>query len=251
MLLVEQLTKHYGDLAAVRDLSFRVDPGEILGLVGPNGAGKTTTLRCVVGIMRPTSGRIVVAGHDLERAPLAAKSELAFMPDEPQLFEHLSVEEHLRFVGRIYGVREIGSRIEALLEEFDLGPKRDTVPEGLSRGMKQKLTIACGLIHDPSVLLFDEPLTGLDPASIRRMKETIRSRAESGCAVILSSHLLSLVEEICTRILVVRGGRSVAEGTLAEIMAHRPELAGRGLEEIFLALTGTSEAEAEAEARAG
>lgn len=248
MLQVEQLTKYYGDLAAVRDLSFRVDRGEILGLVGPNGAGKTTTLRCVVGIMRPSSGRIVVAGHDLGRAPLAAKSELAFMPDEPQLFEHLTVEEHLLFVGRIYGVREIGPRIEALLEEFELGPKRHTLPDGLSRGMKQKLTIACGLVHDPSVLLFDEPLTGLDPASIRRMKQTIRSRAESGSAVILSSHLLSLVEEICTRVLVVRGGRSVAEGTLPEILAHRPELAGRGLEEIFLALTGTSEAEAEASA---
>lgn len=241
MLEVRGLTKHYGDLAAVTDLSFRVGPGEVVGLVGPNGAGKTTTLRSVVGIIRPTAGTIVVAGHDLERDPLGAKAALAFMPDEPQLFEHLTVEEHLRLVGRIYGVPDVAARIEMLLEEFDLGPKRAVRPDGLSRGMRQKLTIACGLLHDPSVLLFDEPLTGLDPASIRRMKGTIRSRAESGAAVVLSSHLLTLVEELCTRVLVIQAGRSVAMGSIHEIVANRPELVGRGLEEVFLALTGTGE----------
>ena len=237
MLEVRGLTRFYGDVQAVHDLSFRVDPGEVLGLVGPNGAGKTTTLRSIVGIIRPSAGRVTVAGHDLERAPLAAKAALAFMPDEPQLFEHLSVEEHLRLVGRIYGVADVQPRIEALLEEFDLSAKRAVRPDGLSRGMKQKLTIACGLLHDPRVLLFDEPLTGLDPGSIRRMKTTIRSRAESGAAVILSSHLLSLVEELCTRVLVIQRGRQMAMGTIAEIVAHRPELVGRGLEEVFIALT--------------
>ena len=241
MLEVRGLTKYYGDFAAVRSLSFRVEAGEVLGLVGPNGAGKTTTLRSVVGIIRPTAGRIVVAGHDLETSPLAAKSSLSFMPDEPHLFEHLSVEEHLRLVGRIYGVADVGPRIEALLAEFELEGKRRVRPEGLSRGMKQKLTIACGLLHDPAVLLFDEPLTGLDPGSIRRMKGTIRSRAEAGSAVILSSHLLSLVEELCDRVLVIRKGEAVAVGTVDEIVAHRPELAGRGLEEVFLALTGTAQ----------
>ena len=241
MLEVQGLTKYYGTLPAVRDLSFRVEPGEVLGLVGPNGAGKTTTLRSVVGIIRPTAGRIVVAGHDLETSPIEAKGALAFMPDEPQLFEHLSVAEHLRLVGRIYGVADAADRIERLLAEFDLAGKRDVRPEGLSRGMKQKLTIACGLLHDPRVLLFDEPLTGLDPASIRRMKETIRSRAEGGAAVILSSHLLTLVEELCTRVLVIRAGSAVAVGTIDEIVAHRPELVGRGLEEVFLALTGAEE----------
>ena len=250
MLEVQGLTKYYGTLPAVRDLSFRVEPGEVLGLVGPNGAGKTTTLRSVVGIIRPTAGEIVVAGHDLARSPLAAKRALAFMPDEPQLFEHLSVEEHLRLVGRIYGVADVVPRIEALLAEFELEAKRAVRPDGLSRGMKQKLAIACGLLHDPRVLLFDEPLTGLDPGSIRRMKETIRSRARAGAAVILSSHLLSLVEELCTRVLVINRGRMVAMGTIDGIVASRPELAGRGLEEIFLALTGTAEASAGAEGHA-
>ena len=237
MLEVRGLSRYYGDVRAVQDLSFSVGPGEILGLVGPNGAGKTTTLRSIVGIIRPSSGRVTVAGHDLERAPLRAKAALAFMADEPQLFDHLSVEEHLLLVGRIYGVADVRDRIEALLGEFDLAPKRAVRPEGLSRGMKQKLTIACGLLHDPRVLLFDEPLTGLDPGSIRRMKTTIRSRAEAGAAVILSSHLLTLVEELCTRVLVIQGGRQVAAGTIAEIVAHRPDLVGRGLEEVFLALT--------------
>jgi ABC-2 type transport system ATP-binding protein len=249
MLEVRGLTKHYGDFPAVRELSFTVEPGAVLGLVGPNGAGKTTTLRCIVGIIRPTAGQIVVAGHDLATAPLAAKRALAFMPDEPQLFEHLSVEEHLRLVGRIYGVADVGPRIEALLAEFELEAKRDVRPDGLSRGMKQKLTIACGLLHDPRVLLFDEPLTGLDPGSIRRMKETIRARARAGAAVILSSHLLSLVEELCTRVLVIHRGRMVAMGTIADIVASRPELAGRGLEEVFLALTGTAERPSDAEDR--
>ena len=241
MLHVEGLTKFYGDFPAVRDLSFHVGAGEVLGLVGPNGAGKTTTLRSIVGIIRPSGGRVVVAGHDLEGDPLGAKSALAFMPDEPHLFEHLTVEEHLRFVGRIYGVADVSRRIDELLEEFDLGPKRDVMPEGLSRGMKQKLVIACGLIHDPAVLLFDEPLTGLDPGSIRRMKGTIRARAEQGSAVILSSHLLTLVEELCTRILVIRSGRAVAMGTVEEIVSNRPELAGQGLEDVFMALTGSAE----------
>ena len=239
MLEVRGLTRYYGDIPAVRELSFAVGPGEVLGLVGPNGAGKTTTLRCIVGIIRPTAGEIRVAGHDLGREPLQAKAALAFMPDEPHLFEHLSVEEHLRLAGRIYGVPDVAPRIEALLEEFDLVGKRAVRPDGLSRGMKQKLTIACGLIHDPRVLLFDEPLTGLDPGSIRRMKGTIRMRAEAGAAVILSSHLLTLVEELCTRVLVIQDGRSVAMGSMREIVAHRPELVGRGLEDVFLALTGT------------
>jgi len=231
------LTRRFGDATAVRDLSFRVEPGEILGLVGPNGAGKTTTLRCLAGILPPTEGSVRIGGRDLAAEPVAARRALAFMPDDPALFEYLTVEEHLRMVARIYGVAEADGRIDALLAELGLGDRRDRFPEELSRGMKQKLTIACGLLHDPEALLFDEPLTGLDPGAIRRMKATIVDRARNGAAVILSSHLLHLVEEVCPRILVIQGGREVAAGSVDEIRAHRPELEGRGLEDVFLALT--------------
>jgi ABC-2 type transport system ATP-binding protein len=233
---VEGLQKLYGTFPAVRGLSFQVQPGEVLGLVGPNGAGKTTTIRSIAGIIVPSQGQIRIGGHDLAREAVAAKRLLAFIPDEPHLFEYLTVEEHLRFVGRLYQVADIQERIPVLLDEMDLVSKRSALPGELSRGMKQKLAIACGLLHQPRALLLDEPLTGLDPVGIRRMKSTIVRRAEAGAAVILSSHLLHLVEEICTRVLVMQGGRAVAFGTIAEIVASRPALSGRRLEDVFLAL---------------
>jgi ABC-2 type transport system ATP-binding protein len=214
----------------------------VLGLVGPNGAGKTTTLRAISGIIPPTSGTIRISGHDLAQDPLGAKRTLAFIPDEPHLFEYLTVEEHLRFIGRLYAVPDASERIGPLLGELELSDKRDVLPTELSRGMKQKLAIACGLIHDPQAVLFDEPLTGLDPVGIRRMKETIRRRAQLGSAVILSSHLLHMVEEVCTRVLIIQHGRLVALGTISEIIANRPELTGLPLEEVFLTLTGNVEA---------
>jgi ABC-2 type transport system ATP-binding protein len=239
----EGLHKVYGDLAAVQDLSFRVLPGEVVGLVGPNGAGKTTTLHCLAGITVPTRGRIRVAGHDLAADPVSAKSALAFVPDEPHLFEYLTVEEHLRFVARLYRVPDVAQRIPGVLRELELEDRRGALPEELSRGMKQKLAIACALIHDPKALLLDEPLTGLDPVGIRRMKATILDHARAGAAVILSSHLLHLVEEVCTRVLIMRRGRVLAFGTIAEIVAARPDLAGRRLEDVFLGLVGQDGAE--------
>ncbi len=238
MIEVHDLTKLYGTLPAVSELSFDVAPGEVLGLVGPNGAGKTTTLRSIAGIIRPTRGRIVIGGHDLEQHPVAAKALLAFMPDEPRLFDYLTVEEHLRFVARLYGVVDVDTRAPALLHELELEDKAKALPGELSRGMKQKLTIACGLLHEPKALLFDEPLTGLDPVGIRRMKQTIVERARRGAAVLLSSHLLHLVEEICTRVLIIQRGRKVAHGSIPEILAGRPDLQGKSLEEVFLTLTG-------------
>jgi ABC-2 type transport system ATP-binding protein len=238
MIEVENLTKVYGSLTAVQDLSFTVARGEILGLVGPNGAGKTTTLRSLAGIIPPTRGRLSIAGHDLAVDPLAAKALLAFIPDEPQLFEYLTVQEHLRFVARLYRQPEAVERIPSLLEELELSGKQNALASELSRGMKQKLAIACGLVHEPTVLMLDEPLTGLDPVGIRRMKRTIAARAHAGAAVVLSSHLLQLVEELCTRVLIIQGGRRVALGSVAEIVSGRPELSGLGLEEIFLSLTG-------------
>jgi ABC-2 type transport system ATP-binding protein len=238
VIAVRELTKLYGNLPAVRSLSFDVGVGEVLGLVGPNGAGKTTTLRCLAGIIAPSSGTVSVAGHDVQRDALAAKRALAFIPDEPHLFEYLSVEEHLRFVARLYGVADVDARMPTLLTELELVDKRRSLPGELSRGMRQKLAIACGLLHEPSVLILDEPLTGLDPAGMRRMRETIAARAAAGTAVILSSHLLNLVEELCTKLLVMRRGERAAYGTISDIIADRPTLAGRSLEDVFLSLTG-------------
>jgi len=217
-----------------------VEAGEVLGLVGPNGAGKTTTLRCLVGILRPTRGTVSLGGFDLERQGVEAKRRLAWMPDEPRLFDYLTVREHLQLTARIYGVADAEAAGAELLGELELTGKESALPAELSRGMKQKLTIACGLLHRPQALFFDEPLTGLDPVGIRRMKNTIVQRARAGAAVVLSSHLLHLVEEIADRVLIIQSGRKVAHGSQAEIRAQVPELSGEAsLEDIFIHMTGT------------
>src|SRR5262249_7377301 len=230
-LTVEHFSRTYaaasGSFTAVDDLSFTVASGEIVGLIGPNGAGKTTTLRSLAGILRPTSGRLEIDGHDLVADPLEAKRRLAFMPDEPHLFEYLTVAEHLQLMARLYQVDDFARRSAALIEELDLTGKEGSLPAELSRGMRQKVVIACGLIRHASTLLFDEPLTGLDPIGIRRMRNTILARARDGAAILLSSHLLHLVEEICSRVIIMDRGRKVADGTFAEL-ATRADLAAAG-----------------------
>ncbi|MEI6463402.1 MAG: ABC transporter ATP-binding protein [Verrucomicrobiota bacterium] len=242
MIEVHGLTKRYGDFTAVRDLSLRVGSGEVLGLVGPNGAGKTTTLRCLAGIIPASAGTIHLAGHDLTATPVAAKRALAFFPDEPRLFEYLTVRQHLNFVARIYGVRNHETIAQPLLEEFEIADKADQLPGELSRGMKQKLAIACGLLHGPQVLFFDEPLTGLDPLGIRRMKNSILQRARAGATIVLSSHLLHLLEEVCTHVLILKKGEKIADGTIPEVAARfsqgEPTV---NLEEVFLRATGGTE----------
>src|SRR5213593_4833971 len=238
-IAVQNLRRTYGDFTAVDDLSFDVAAGEIVGLIGPNGAGKTTTLRSLAGILRPTSGRLHIDGFDIVDDAIEAKRRLAFMPDEPHLFEYLTVEEHLRLVGRLYHVPDFEARLRALIEELQLTGKEQALPGELSRGMRQKVIIACGLARNATTLLFDEPLTGLDPIGIRRMRETIIARARGGAAVLLSSHLLHLVEEICSRVIIMAGGKKVADGTFAEL-ASRADLAAAGsnLEQIFMRVTG-------------
>ena len=239
MLEVSRLARRYDRLEAVADLSFDVPPGEILGLVGPNGAGKTTALRCIAGILPPSEGTIRICGHDLGLEPIQAKRRLAFVPDEPRLFDYLTVEEHLAFTGRLYQVRDASSIARELLREMELSGKEKALPGELSRGMKQKLALACGLLHAPRVILLDEPLTGLDPVGIRRTKDSIVRRAAAGASVIVSSHLLHLVEEICGRILIIKRGRKMAHGRLADIKAAAPQLeADASLEAIFLHVTG-------------
>ncbi len=237
---VNALTKRYGDLTAVRDFSLTVKSGEVLGLVGPNGAGKTTTLRALAGIHPPSDGQILISGHDIVEDAVEAKRHLAFFPDEPRLFDYLTVEEHLEFTAGIYRVPDYRAKFTPLLEELELDGKRKALPSELSRGMKQKLMIACGLLHSPDVLIFDEPLTGLDPLGIRRMKESIVRRSKEGAAVILSSHLLHLVEELCDTVAIIQNGTRIAWGTIEDLKWQIAQ--GRGsvsLEEAFLKITET------------
>ena len=236
VISLRNVTKTYGAARAVTDLSIDVAPGEIVGLIGPNGAGKTSALRCIAGIHRPTSGSILIGGHDIVRDPVEAKRRIAFVGDEPHLFDHLTVTEHLRLTARIYGVADVEVRIAAWLKELELTGRETALPAELSRGMKQKVALACALIHDPQALVLDEPLTGLDPLGIHRMKQTIVANGGRGVAVLLSSHLLHLVEEVCTRVVIINRGVKVADGTLAELAAQA-RLAGSTLERIFLDVT--------------
>ncbi len=241
MIEVIGLTKRYGEFTAVRDLSFTVRPGEVMGLVGPNGAGKTTTLRCATGIIPPTTGTARLNGLDLQDNPVAAKRQLAFFPDEPRLFEYLTVWQHLNFVARLYGVTDWAERAGPILSELEMADKKNLLPGELSRGMKQKLTIACGLLHQPKVIIFDEPLTGLDPGGIRRMKDVMKRLARDGAAIILSSHLLSLLEEVCTHVLILKNGEKMADGTLADVRARFSQGANLSLEDVFFRATGDTE----------
>jgi ABC-2 type transport system ATP-binding protein len=242
IIVVDDFHKSYDRTVAVTGLSFSVVSGEILGLVGPNGAGKTTTLRALAGILTPTRGRLTIAGHDLAKEPVAAKAGLAYIPDEPRLFDQLTVWEHFRFTAAAYRLNNWHSRAEALMEQFELVEKRNALAAELSRGMRQKVAICCGYLHRPMAVLLDEPLTGLDPHGIRAMKDSIRKAAQEGTAFIVSSHLLSVIEDLCTTVLILHRGRKLLHGSLAQLSK---EITERGrqetLEELFFRLTESAE----------
>jgi ABC-2 type transport system ATP-binding protein len=237
-IVVEDYHKAYGETVAVAGITFTVAPGDVTGLVGPNGAGKTTTLRALAGILAPTRGRLSIAGHDLADDPVAAKAALAYVPDDPKLFDALTVWEHLRFIAELYRVPGWQARGEELLQQFELTEKRDTLTAELSRGMRQKVAICCGYLHEPRAILLDEPLTGLDPRGIRTMKDSIRERAAAGAAVMVSSHLLSLVEDLCTSVLILHRGRQLLHARLSDLRRELTE-SGRQetLEDLFFRLT--------------
>jgi ABC-2 type transport system ATP-binding protein len=235
---VHNLHKAYDRTIAVEGLSFSVAAGQILGLVGPNGAGKTTTMRAVSGILPFAEGRITVAGYDVEGDAIEVKRRLAYLPDEPQLFPDLSVEQHLAFIASVYEVRDAQEKAARLLEEFHLASHGSKTGGSLSRGMRQKLAICCAYLYDPVALLFDEPLTGLDPHGIRTFKRSVRERAERGAAVIVSSHLLAMVEDICTHVLVLAEGKQKFLGPLAELRAKFAEQESEAsLESVFFRAT--------------
>lgn len=242
ILVVEGFSKSYEDQPAVTDLSFEVRPGEILGLVGPNGAGKTTTLRSVAGILPVREGRITVRGHDVAHDETAAKSNLCWVPDDPQPFEALTVEEHLEFTASLYRLEGWRARADELIRRFELDEKRGALGGELSRGMRQKLAFCSAWLPRPKLVLLDEPLSGLDPRGIRSAKQAILDLAREGTGVILSSHLLELIEELAHRLLILDRGRKVFAGTLAEARSSLAPREGSTLEEIFMAATGTATA---------
>jgi len=237
-LVVEDFHKNYGDVVAVAGISFEVPPGTILGLVGPNGAGKTTTMRALAGILAPTRGHLAIDGHDLAGDAIAAKAALAYVPDDPKLFDQLTIWEHLQFIAAAYRVADWKPRAEELIATFELTEKRDSPCSDLSRGMRQKVAICCGYLHEPRVIMLDEPLTGLDPYGIRVIKESIRRRAAAGAAIMISSHLLNLVEDLCTALLILNKGRQVLHATMDELKAQvTADGRAESLEELFFRLT--------------
>jgi ABC-2 type transport system ATP-binding protein len=239
MIRLEELTKQYGKYVAVERLTLDVGGGELFGFLGPNGAGKTTTIKMIAGLLRPTSGRIHLAGFDLDREPEKAKSVLGFIPDRPFLYEKLSASEFLRFVAGLYGIdgHEVGRRIDELLELVELTHVKTELIESFSHGMKQRLVMAAAFIHDPQVLVVDEPMVGLDPKGARLIKRIFRERCHNGATIFVSTHTLEVAQEMCDRIGIILDGKLIALGNMEDLQkqsaTERPEL-----ETIFLKLTG-------------
>ena len=236
------LVKRYSDKVAVNDISFDVYQGEVFGFLGPNGAGKTTTIKVIVGLLQPTSGTVKVAGYDVQTQSMLAKASSGYVPDTPNLYAKLSGRELLRFVGDLYNMdrSQVGHRIDELLRMFDLTAAADDTVDSYSHGMQQKTSLAAALMHDPKVLILDEPTVGLDPKSARLIKDILRQLADRGAAVMLSTHILEIAERMCDRIGIINKGQLVAVGTMDELRTL-DKTGQTSLEDIFLDLTGGAE----------
>ncbi len=243
MILTRKLTKRYGEKIAVRDLDLEIGRGEFFCFLGPNGAGKTTTIKMLTGLIRPSAGRATIGGHDIEKGPLEAKALLGYVPDHPFLYDKLTVVEFMRFVAGLYRMSEdeLAERCDFLLETFGILERREHLIHDLSHGMRQKLSFASCFLHDPKVVVVDEPWVGLDPKSIHLVKRFLKERSRQGLTVFMSTHSLSIAEEIADRIGIIHLGRLRHVGTVAEIraLASRPG----SLEEVFLELTKDGEEE--------
>jgi ABC-2 type transport system ATP-binding protein len=239
MIVVQDVVKRYGAFTAVDGVSLDVQAGEIHGFLGPNGAGKTTTIRIISGLLKPTTGRVAIAGHDLARQPEAAKACLGFIPDRPFLYEKLTAGEFLRFHAGLYGVDGNGTpqRVSELLELFELAKWEGELVESFSHGMKQRLVMCAAFLHRPKAVVVDEPMVGLDPRGAKLIKEVFRRMSGKGVAILMSTHTLEVAQEMCDRISIILGGKIIARGTVDEIRA----LAGAQDEQLtaaFLRLTG-------------
>ncbi len=235
-LVVRGLVRRYGEFTAVDALDLDVRPGEILGFLGPNGAGKTTTIKCCAGLLPAHAGTIEIAGYPLARHPMLARASFGYVPDRPFFYERLSAREFIEFIAALYDVPGdvAGPRAQELFERLDLLDAADDLIETYSHGMRQKVSLAAALIHDPALLMLDEPITGLDPHGARMLKDLLRERASRGLGVLVSTHLLDVAERLCDRVVILDHGVKRAEGTLAEL---RGTDAAATLEDVFLALT--------------
>jgi ABC-2 type transport system ATP-binding protein len=239
MIRLTNLTKRYGSFTAVDGIDLQVPAGELFGFLGPNGAGKTTTLRMIAGILKPTSGVVQIGGDDLERKPRKAKTRMGFIPDRPFVYDKLTGAEFLRFVAALYGQDGpvIERRMDELLRLFDLAPWKDELTESYSHGMRQKLIISSALIHQPEVIVVDEPMVGLDPKSARLLKDLFKEFTQRGGTILMSTHTLEVAEDMCDRIGIIQGGKIVACGTMTELR-HQFAAGDASLEDLFLRLTG-------------
>ena len=243
MIETIHLTHYYGTFAAVVDLNLTIESGELFGFLGPNGAGKSTTMRMLAGLLRPKSGTARLAGFDICNDPIEARRVVGFMPDELALYEKLTGSEFLRFIGGLYSLRdrEVESRSRPMLALLGMEDKKDLLIQGYSHGMRQKIGLICALLHQPRVLLLDEPLSGLDPRSARLVKDVLRSFCQDGGTVMLSTHTLEIAERMCNRVGIINHGHLIAAGKIDELRAREHSTATASLEDLFLQLTGGQE----------
>ena len=241
MIAIHQLTKRYGNTLAVDNLSLSIPAGQIFGFIGPNGAGKTTTIRIMGGIIEPTAGFVTICGINMKDNPEKAKSKIGFIPDRPYLYEKITAREFLRFTAELYGVdgHGFGGRAETKLKMFALMDRADDLIESFSHGMKQRLIMAAALLHDPEVIIVDEPMVGLDPVAIKMVKSLFRQLAAKGITIFMSTHTLQVAEDICDRIGIIHKGSLIASGT-TEDLKQEARLQDADLEDVFITLTQNS-----------
>jgi ABC-2 type transport system ATP-binding protein len=240
LVQLDNLTKTYGGFEAVKDLTLRVSRGQIFALLGPNGAGKTTTIRMLMGILAPTSGSAKIDGLDCFQDRVEVKRRVGYLPDEPVFYDYLRGSEIIRFSGEMHGLnrREIQDRAHVILQQLDLSEALEEFAVNYSKGMKKKLALVCAMLHDPALLILDEPTNGLDPFATRALHELIRAKAAAGRTIFFSTHLLDQAEKLCTQIASVAKGRLAAHGTLTELRARLSS--DSSLEEIFFSVAGDS-----------
>lgn len=241
MVRIEGITKRYGPRTAVSNLNLEVKRGEFFGYLGPNGSGKTTTIKAMIGLVRPEEGRVLIGGHDVAKEPIEVRKMIGFIPDTPFLYGKLTAREFLRFVGGLYRMEreDMENRIAWLADIFEMHDWIDRRTEGYSHGMKQKVVMAAAFLHRPEIIIVDEPLVGLDPQSARLVKDLLLLVNSHGVTVFMSSHDLSVVEELCRRIAIIYEGTVVAEGTLDDLR-EKAQMEGGSLENLFLKMTGNT-----------